>query len=67
MKARHLLLALYAVVCLAAMTWPGHALLEATVGLDRPILGLPTWFAWVVAWVVATFGVLILFQRVDEA
>ena len=67
MKARHVLLALYAVLCLAALTWPGHAFLGATLGHERAILGLPPWFAWVVAWVVTTFGVLVLFQRTDEA
>ncbi len=56
---RHLLFAIYAVVCLAAMTWPGYAIFGNSI--EPYVLGLPFSLAWVVGWVILTFLVLLTF------
>jgi hypothetical protein len=53
---RHLLLALYALVCMAALVWPGYAWLGNRI--EPVVLGLPLSFAWNVGWVVLTFAVV---------
>jgi hypothetical protein len=55
-RLRHSLFALYAVLCLLAMTWPGYAWFGNRI--EPYVLGLPFSLAWVVAWVLATFVVL---------
>ncbi len=54
-------LAVYALVCAAALTWPGLSLLGAGRAEPR-VLGLPLCFAWNVGWVVCTFFVLAAFH-----
>ncbi len=57
---RHLLLSLYVMVCLAAVTWPGYAWVASTVSW-RP-LGLPFVLLWHVAWVLLTMGVMVAYH-----
>lgn len=57
---RRLLLLLYVVVCLAALTWPGYAWIAASVNW-RP-LGLPFVLVWHVGWVLATMAALLAFH-----
>ena len=46
------------------MTWPGYA----TFGnrIEPYVFGLPFSFFWVVAWVVATFVVLVIYHNTGE-
>ena len=54
-------LALYALTCLAALTWPGLAHLG---GAAEPlVLGLPRSLAWHVGWVALSFVALALYHR----
>ena len=57
---RNLLLAIYAVLCLAAMTWPVYAWLGNRI--EPYVLGLPFSLAWVVGWVLLTFVVLVVYH-----
>ena len=59
-RLRHILFALYAVLCLFAMTWPGYAWFGNRI--EPYVLGLPFSLAWVVAWVLATFVVLTVYN-----
>lgn len=61
MRLPHVLLGVYSVVCLAALTWPGYALLGNRI--EPYVLGLPFALAWNVGWVVMTFIVLVIFHR----
>ena len=61
MKIAHALFGGYALVCLAALTWPGYALLGNRI--EPYVLGLPFSLAWNVFWVVLTFFVLAAFHR----
>ena len=53
---RNVLFAIYAVVCLAALTWPGYAWFGNRI--EPFVLGLPFSLVWIVGWVVMTFAVL---------
>ncbi len=57
---RRSLLALYVVLCLGALTWPGYAWVAASVQW-RP-LGLPFVLLWHVAWVLLTMAVMLAFH-----
>jgi len=59
-RIRNLLLGIYAVSCLLAMTWPGYALFGNSI--EPYVLGLPYSLAWVVGWVLATFVVLLAYH-----
>lgn len=61
MRLPHVLLAVYSVVCLAALTWPGYALFGNRI--EPYVLGLPFSLAWNVGWIVVTFVVLAIFHR----
>ncbi len=61
MRVPHILLGVYAVVCLGALTWPGYALFGNTI--EPYVFGLPFSLAWNVGWVVLTFVVLAIFHR----
>ena len=61
MKAIDLAFAGYALICLAAITWPGFALMAAYA--DARVLGLPFALAWNVGWVSLTFVVLVAYHR----
>lgn len=61
MKIAHPLLGAYALVCLAALTWPGYAWLGNRI--EPFVLGLPFSLAWNVFWVGLTFVVLAVFHR----
>jgi hypothetical protein len=59
-RLRNLLLGIYVVACMAALTWPAYAWFGNSI---RPyVLGLPLSLAWVVAWVVMTFVVLVIYH-----
>ena len=54
------LFGLYVVTCLAMVCWPGY---EYFGGRIEPyVFGLPFSLAWVVGWVLVTFGVLTAFH-----
>lgn len=57
---RHLLLGVYALLCLASQTWPGYAWLGARI--EPRVLGVPFSLAWVVGWVMLTFVVLLAYD-----
>ncbi len=60
----HIAMAIYALVCIAAITWPGYPYFADRT---RPmILGLPFVFAWNIAWVLLSFIVIALYDRVLE-
>jgi hypothetical protein len=46
----------FALVCAAAVTWPGHALFGSRV--EPFVLGLPFSLAWNVGWVVLSFAAI---------
>ena len=59
-RLRHGLFALYTLLCLGAMTWPGYAWLGNSI--EPYVLGLPFSLAWVVGWVLVTFVVLLVYH-----
>ena len=69
MRVADVALALFALVCLAAITWPGYACLEVA-GLGARgepfVLGLPFSLAWNLAWVVLSFVALGLHYSVGR-
>jgi TRAP-type C4-dicarboxylate transport system permease small subunit len=58
------LFALFMLVVLGAMTWPGYALFAARI--EPYVLGLPFSLAWVVGWVILTFAGLVLFHATRQ-
>jgi hypothetical protein len=58
------LLAVYVLVCLLALTWPGAQ--WAGSRIEPFVLGLPFSLAWYGGWSVATFLVLALYHRVTR-
>lgn len=64
MTLRNALFGLYALACLGAMTWPGYAKFGNSI--EPYVLGLPFSFFWVVAWVVATFLVLLIYYNTGD-
>jgi TRAP-type C4-dicarboxylate transport system permease small subunit len=63
-RLRNVLFALYAALCLFAMTWPGYKWLGNSI--EPYVLGLPFSLAWVMGWVVMTFVALIAYQVTGE-
>lgn len=61
MKAIDLAFGAYALLCLAAITWPGFALLGANA--EGFVLGIPFALVWNVGWVSLTFVVLAVYHR----
>ena len=61
---RHLLLGVYALVCLACLIWPVYA--QVGTRIWPFVLGLPFSFAWVIGWAVLTFLVMGVYHIVDE-
>jgi hypothetical protein len=59
-RIRNLLLGIYAVTCLLAMTWPVYDRFGNSI--EPYVLGLPHSLAWVVGWVLATFVVLVAYH-----
>lgn len=57
---RHGLFALWVACCLAALVWPGYALLGNRI--EPRVLGVPFSLAWVVGWVLASFVALALYH-----
>lgn len=57
---RNGLLAVYVVVCLCAVCWPGYAAFGNSI--EPFVLGVPFSLAWVVGWVLATFVVLLVYH-----
>jgi hypothetical protein len=63
-RLRHGLFAIYVVVCLTMICWPGYAWLGNSI--DPYVLGLPFSLAWVVGWVLMTFLTLVVFHLTAE-
>lgn len=61
-RAASIAFALFCLVCLAAVTWPGMA----WFGGGELVLGLPLSLAWNVGWVAASFVALAVFHRVTS-
>ncbi len=61
---RHLLLAVYVVICLGALTWPGYAWFGNSI--EPYVLGVPFSLAWVILWVLLTFLVLVTYHSLGE-
>ena len=59
-RIRNLLLGIYAVCCLLALTWPVYTRLGNSI--EPYVLGLPHSLAWVVGWVLTTFVVLVAYH-----
>jgi hypothetical protein len=59
-RIRNLLLGIYVVSCLLAMTWPVYARFGNSI--EPYVLGLPLSLAWVVGWVLATFVVMVAYH-----
>ena len=55
------LYALFALACVAALTWPLYPWLDAAV--DARPFGLPFGLAWHVGWVAASFVALAAYDR----
>jgi len=63
-RLRNALFAAYVVTCVLMVCWPGYAWLGNSV--EPFVLGLPFSLAWVVAWVLATFLVLVVYDLSGE-
>ena len=61
---RHLLLAVYTLICLAALTWPGYAWFGNSI--EPYVLGVPFSLAWVILWVLLTFLALVTYHSLGE-
>ncbi len=61
LTARNALFAIYVFLCAGALTWPGYAWFGNRI--EPFILGLPFSLAWVIGWVLLTFGVLVAYHR----
>ena len=59
-RLRHGLLVLYLAIALAALTWPGYALVGNRI--EPSVLGLPLSLAWNAGWVSLTFVALALYH-----
>ena len=64
MKLRHVLFAIYVMLCLGAMIWPGYAWYGNSI--EPYVLGLPFSLAWIMGWVMLTFFVLVAYNATDE-
>ncbi|MFG0319201.1 MAG: hypothetical protein ACF8XB_18145 [Planctomycetota bacterium JB042] len=61
MRKKDAALIAYVVVCALMLVWPGYALIGNRV---RPfVLGIPLVLLWNFAWAVATFLVLLAYDR----
>ena len=60
----HVLLGLWALAVIGAITWPGYAFFGNHI--DPLVLGLPFSLFWIVAWSMATFGVLTAYFLITE-
>ena len=61
MRAIDVAFAIYALVCLAALTWPGYAWIGNRI--EPSVLGLPLSLAWNVGWVITTVLVLAAYHH----
>ncbi|MGE0785555.1 MAG: hypothetical protein AB7S26_07695 [Sandaracinaceae bacterium] len=61
MKALDIGFAFYALVCLAAITWPGFAWVQEHASLR--VFGVPFALAYNGGWVALTFVVLAVYHR----
>ncbi len=59
-RLRDLLFALYVICCVGALTWPGYDWLGNRI--EPLVLGVPFSLAWIVAWVLLTFVVLVIYH-----
>jgi len=63
-RPRSLLLGAYVLLCLGMLIWPGYARFGNSI--EPYVLGLPFSLAWIVGWVLLTFGVLVVFHVAAE-
>ena len=63
-RIRNLLLGIYAVSCLLAMTWPVYD--QFGNSIEPYVLGLPYSLGWVVGWVLMTFVVLVAYHATGK-
>ena len=63
-RIRNLLLGVYSVSCLLAMTWPAYDRFGNSI--EPYVLGLPYSLAWVVGWVLMTFVALIAYHATGK-
>ena len=63
-KAANVAYAVFVVICLAAVTWPGMWLVGTH--LEPRILGLPPAVAWSGLWIVASFLALLAYDFAVE-
>jgi TRAP-type C4-dicarboxylate transport system permease small subunit len=59
-RTRDVLLAIYVVVCIAALVWPGYDWFGNRI--EPFVLGVPFSLAWVAGWVLLTFVVLSVYH-----
>jgi hypothetical protein len=62
---RHLLFAVFAICCLAAMIWPGYAWLGNSI--EPYVWGLPFSLVWVIGWVCLCFVALLVYHLTGPA
>ena len=59
-RLRHALYALFALFCLAAVSWPGYALFGNRV--EPFVLGLPFLLVWNILWVALALTGLVVYH-----
>ena len=64
-RLRDLLYGLYALCCVAALIWPGYAVLGNRI--EPYVLGVPFSLAWIVGWVLLSLAALFLYHVTDRS
>jgi hypothetical protein len=64
-RLRDLLFGLYALCCVAALTWPGYDWLGNRI--EPYVLGVPFSLAWIVGWVILSLVALVLYHTADRS
>jgi len=62
---RNGLFAIYVLIVLGAMTWPGYAWFGNSI--EPYVLGVPFSLAWVVGWVLLTFAAMLVYHLTQPA
>ncbi len=63
-RLRHSLFAVYALCCVAAITWPGYAWLGNRI--EPFVLGLPFSLAWIMGWVLLSLAALVAYHATGD-